>query len=49
MGVLEIRWLKQLEEEDAKLKRLVVDLALGKMVLHDVLRRSGEARPALCR
>ncbi|UKJ76643.1 transposase (plasmid) [Azospirillum brasilense] len=39
MGVAEIRRLKQLEEENAKLKRLVVDLALDKTMLQDVLRR----------
>ena len=39
MGVVEIRRLKQLEEEIAKLKRLVADLTLGKTMLQDVLRR----------
>ncbi len=39
MGVAEIRRLKQLEEENAKLKRLVADLALDKTMLQDVLRR----------
>ncbi len=38
MGVLEIRRLKQLEEENAKLKRLVAALSLDKTVLQDVLR-----------
>ena len=40
MGVAEIRRLKQLEEEDAKLKRLVADLTLDKTMLQDVLRRN---------
>ncbi len=39
MGVAEIRRLKQLEEESAKLKRLVADLTLDKTMLQDVLRR----------
>ncbi len=39
MGVAEIRWLKQHEEENAKLKRLVADLTLDKTMLQDVLRR----------
>ena len=42
MGVPEIRRLKQLEEENAKLKP---DLTLDWTMLQDVLReRSGEAR-----
>ena len=39
MGPVEIRRLKQLEEEDAKLKRLVADLSLDKTMLQDVLRK----------
>jgi putative transposase len=39
MGTAEIRRLKQLEEENAKLKRLVADLTLDKTMLQDVLRR----------
>ena len=39
MGVVEIRRLKQLEEESAKLKRLVADLSLDKTMLQDVLSR----------
>ena len=39
MGVAEIRRLKQLEDENAKLKKLVADLALDKTMLQDVLRR----------
>ena len=44
MGTVEIRRLKQLEEEDTKLKRLVADLSLNKTMLQDVLRKDGEAR-----
>ena len=39
MGVSEIRWLKQLEEENGKLKRLVADLTLDKSMLQDALRK----------
>jgi len=39
MGVVEVRRLKQLEEENAKLKRLVADLSLDKTMLEDALRR----------
>jgi len=39
MGVSEIRRLKQLEDENAKLKRLVADLTLDKTMLQDALRR----------
>lgn len=35
----EVRRLKQLEEENAKLKRLVADLSLDKAMLQDVLSR----------
>ena len=38
-GVAEIRRLKQLEEENARLKLLVADLTLDKTMLRDVLRR----------
>ncbi len=39
MGVAEVRRLKQLEEENSKLKRLVADLSLDKVMLQDVLRK----------
>lgn len=39
MGVAEVRRLKQLEEENLKLKRLVADLSLDKAMLQDVLRK----------
>ena len=38
MGVPEIRRLKQLEDENGKLKRLVADLTLGRSMLQDVLK-----------
>lgn len=39
LGPSELRRLKQLEEENAKLKRLVADLSLDKVMLQDVLKR----------
>jgi putative transposase len=39
MGVAEIRRLKQLEEENRRLKQLVADPTLDKPMLQDVLRR----------
>lgn len=35
----EIRRLKQLEDENSKLKKLVADLSLDKEMLQDVIRR----------
>jgi putative transposase len=39
MGVPEIRRLKQLEDENSKLKKLVADLTLDRAMLQDVLKR----------
>jgi putative transposase len=39
MGVAEVRRLKQLEEENRKLKNLVADLSLDKAMLQDVLSK----------
>ena len=39
MGVAELRRLKQLEEENRKLKQLVADLSLDKVMLQDVLAK----------
>ena len=39
MGVAEIRRLKQLEEENTRLKKLGADLSLDKTMLQDVLKR----------
>ena len=38
-GVTELRWLRQLEEDNHRLKRLVADLSLGKEMLQDVIRK----------
>jgi len=37
MGVSELRRLKQLEDKNRRLKRLVADLTLDKQMLQDVL------------
>lgn len=39
MGVTELRKVKQLEEENRKLKQLVGDLSLDKQMLQDVLSK----------
>jgi putative transposase len=39
MGVAEIRRLKQLEDENRRLKGLVADLTLDKQILQDVLSK----------
>jgi putative transposase len=39
MGVNEVRRLKQLEEENRKLKQIVADLTLDKQMLQDVLSK----------
>jgi putative transposase len=38
MGVAELRRMKQLEEENRKLKQLAADLSLHKVMLQDVIR-----------
>ena len=39
LGPSEVRRLRQLEEENVKLKRLVADLSLDKAMLQDVLAK----------
>ncbi len=39
LGVAEIRRLKQLEEENGRLKNLVADLTLDKQILQDALSK----------
>ena len=39
LGVSELRRLKQLEEENQRLKRMVADLSLDKQMLQDVLSK----------
>lgn len=39
LGVSELRRLKQLEDENHRLKRMVADLSLDKQMLQDVLQK----------
>ena len=39
LGLSELRRLRQLEEENSRLKRLVADLSLGKHMLSEALRK----------
>jgi putative transposase len=39
LGVSELRRLRQLEDENTKLKQLVADLSLDKHMLQDVLKK----------
>ena len=39
LGVSELRRMKQLEEENNRLKRMVADLSLDKQMLQDVLKK----------
>jgi putative transposase len=41
LGVSELRWLRSLEEENARLKRVVADLTLDKHMLAEALRNKG--------
>jgi putative transposase len=39
MGATEVRRLRQLEDENARLKRVVADLTLDKHILQEVIRK----------
>jgi putative transposase len=39
LGVLEVRELRQLREENSRLKRLVADLTLDRHVLQEVIKK----------
>jgi putative transposase len=39
LGVLEVRELRQLRDENARLKRLVADLTLDRHVLQEVIKK----------
>lgn len=39
LGISELRKLRQLEEENSKLKQLVADLSLDKKMLQDILSK----------
>src|SRR3569623_1119262 len=45
LGPSEVRRLKQLEEENTKLKKLVADLSLDKAMLRTYCQKSSEAFP----
>jgi putative transposase len=47
LGVSEFRRLRQLEEENTRLKRLVADLSLNKHMLSEALRKKAKARAQL--
>ena len=40
LGIPELRKLRQLEEENAQLKKLIADLSLDKQMLQDVIKKS---------
>lgn len=40
LGVNELRRLRQLEEENSRLKQIVADLTLDKQMLQDVLKKN---------
>ena len=46
LGVSELRRLRQVEDENARLKRLVADLTLDKHMLSEALRKKAEASAA---
>jgi putative transposase len=39
IGVAELRQMRQMQEENARLKRLVADLTLDKQILSEVIRK----------
>ena len=43
LGITEIRELRQLRDENARLKRVVADLPLDKHILSEVVRKNSEA------
>ena len=45
MGVAELRRVRQLEDENRRLKQVVADLTLDKQMLQEVLQKRSEARP----
>jgi putative transposase len=46
LGVTELRRLRQLEDENARLKHLVADLTLDRHILQEVIKKSFKADPA---
>jgi putative transposase len=45
MGILEVRELRQLRDENARLKRLVADLTLDRHVLQEVIKKRSSNAP----
>jgi putative transposase len=45
LGVSELRRLRQLEEENRRLKRMVADLSLDKQMLQEVLSKKFQGQP----
>lgn len=43
LGVSEVRELRQMREENARLKRVVADLTLDKQILQEVIRKKAKA------
>ena len=48
LGITEIRELRQLRDENARLKRLVADLTLDKHILTEVSEKSSKAGAPAC-
>jgi len=46
LGVTELRRLRQLEDENARLKHLVADLTLDRHILQEVIKKSFKTEPA---
>jgi putative transposase len=46
LGPDELRRLRQLEEENSRLKQIVADLTLDKQMLQDVLKKSSKSQAA---
>jgi len=44
LGVAEVRELRQMRDENTRLKRLVADLTLDKQILQEVIKKKAEAR-----
>lgn len=42
LGITELRRLRQLEDENSRLKQIVADLTLDKQMLQDVLKKISE-------
>ncbi len=47
LGVQELRELRQLRDENSRLKRLVVDLSLDRQILQEIVSKSCKASPAM--